>query len=87
MHSQDYDWILTSKFGKGITVFYFLRCFLFHLLACVATEHSSQRVERGVENAYRAQTAILFKIEVNNSSKVIVTVSIQEKICRVSAPA
>ena len=67
--------MLSQDFGKGVTVFGFLRFLSFYLFACVATDCSTQRgvawhglAWRGVEDAYQTLKAIPFKVGVNSPS-------------------
>ena len=68
------DWIATSMFhfGKCVTVFGFRRFLSSCLFLCVATDRSTQSVER--------QTAIPFKLRVETTLK---EASVQAKIFRV----
>ena len=75
------------QFGKGIIVFGFLR-FLSSFFICMRRNWLFNPACKTscVKDTYQPQTAIPFKIEENNSSKIFAIVSIWESFCRVSVP-
>ena len=71
----------TFHFRKGVTAFSFSCYYLIYLLACDTNNWLFNPACRtaSVKDTYQTQTAILFKVELNNFSKIFATLSACEK--------